>query len=146
MKFDLNYKLTQNFTLSEFICTSSPSFKKSLIDQINNSERVLCLKMLCTCLLQPIRDQFGRIKISSGFRTAHLNFQIGGHPNSDHLNAAAADFFGMKGNDLQDTYKWIQEKKLPYRNLIYYPKRRFIHISINTPYKEDKNIAFIKED
>jgi len=48
--------------------------------------------VLCEKILQPVRDHFGRVKVTSGFRSPELCQAIGSSPNSQHARAEAADF------------------------------------------------------
>jgi len=83
--------------------------------------------------LQPVRDHFGRVKITSGFRSVELCMAIGSSANSQHAKAEAADFecVGVDNAELAD---WIKDN-LPYDQLIveYYtpgePNSGWIHCS-----------------
>ena len=56
------------------------------------TEHVLNLVNLCNFILQPVREEFGPIRISSGYRSPALNAKIGGSGKSQHCNGEAADF------------------------------------------------------
>ena len=62
--------LTRNFTLSELI-KSDTAIRKG-INNNPNAEQIEKLKALCENILQPVRDHFGRVKITSGFRSVEL--------------------------------------------------------------------------
>ena len=62
--------LTRNFTLSEL--TKSDTAIRNGINNNPNAEQVEKLKALCENILQPVRDHFGRVKITSGFRSVEL--------------------------------------------------------------------------
>jgi len=64
-----NIKLSKNFTLSEFLKSSTAS--RLGINNTPTQEIVDNLKDLCENVLQPARDHFGAIKINSGYRSAH---------------------------------------------------------------------------
>ena len=49
------------------------------------------LAYLCHMVLQPLRDRFGPIRITSGYRCPELNRAVGGVKNSQHLQGEAAD-------------------------------------------------------
>ena len=49
------------------------------------------LKALCLNVLEPLRKRFGRIIITSGYRSEALNKAIFGEPSSQHLKGEAAD-------------------------------------------------------
>ena len=82
--------LSRNFTLSELI-KSDTAIRKG-INNNPNAEQIEKLKALCENILQPVRDHFGRVKITSGFRSVDLCLAIGSSSNSQHAKAEAADF------------------------------------------------------
>ena len=106
--------LTRNFTLSELI-KSDTAIRKG-INNNPNAEQIEKLKALCENILQPIRDHFGRVKITSGFRSVELCEAIGSSARSQHAKAEAADFecIGVDNAELAD---WIHQN-LPYDQLI----------------------------
>ncbi len=63
-----------------------------------------------------MRDHFGRVKVTSGFRSPELCQAIGSSINSQHAKAEAADFecVGVDNAELAD---WIH-RELPYDQLI----------------------------
>ncbi len=123
--------LSRNFTLSELI-KSDTAIRKG-INNNPNAEQIEKLKALCENILQPVRDQLGRVKITSGFRSVDLCMTIGSSANSQHAKAEAADFecVGVDNAELAD---WIKDN-LPYDQLIveYYtpgePNSGWIHCS-----------------
>ena len=106
--------LTRNFTLSEL--TKSDTAIRKGINNNPNAEQVEKLKALCENILQPVRDHFGRVKITSGFRSVDLCLAIGSSANSQHAKAEAADF-ECPGVDNAELADWIH-KNLPYDQLI----------------------------
>ena len=131
--------LTRNFTLSELI-KSDTAIRKG-INNNPNAEQIEKLKALCENILQPVRDHFGRVKITSGFRSVELCEAIGSSARSQHARAEAADFevVGVDNCDLAD---WIH-RELDWDQLIveYYtpgePNSGWIHCSFTegTPRK-----------
>ena len=123
--------LSRNFTLSELI-KSDTAIRKG-INNNPNAEQIEKLKALCENILQPVRDHFGRVKVTSGFRSVDLCLAIGSSSNSQHARAEAADFecVGVDNAELAD---WIK-RELPYDQLIleYYtpgePNSGWIHCS-----------------
>ena len=82
--------LTRNFSLSEL--TKSDTAIRMDINNNPSAEQIEKLKALCENILQPVRDHFGRVKITSGFRSTQLCIAIGSSANSQHAKAEAADF------------------------------------------------------
>ena len=124
-------KLSRNFTLQELI--KSDTAIRLGIDNNPNADQIEKLKELSENILQPVRDQFGRVKVTSGFRSEELCLAIGSSVNSQHAKAEAADFevIGVDNAELAD---WIN-MNLPYDQLIleYYtpgePNSGWIHCS-----------------
>ena len=106
--------LTRNFTLLEL--TKSDTAIRKGIDNNPNADQVEKLKLLCENILQPVRDHFGRVKVTSGFRSPELCTAIGSSVNSQHARAEAADF-ECPGVDNVELADWIH-KTLPYDQLI----------------------------
>ena len=130
-----NGKLTRNFGYQEMI-------KSSTADRLGISndatrEHVINLVNLCNFILQPIRDEFGIIRINSGYRSPALNKAVGGSKTSQHCNGQAADFESSKISN-PNLAKWIA-KNLEFDQLIleFYdgknPNSGWVHCS----YKKD---------
>ena len=98
--------LSRNFTLQELI--KSDTAIRLNIDNNPNSDQIEKLKALCENVLQPVRDQFGRVKVTSGFRAPELCRAINSSENSQHAKAEAADFecLGVDNAELAD---WIHK-------------------------------------
>ena len=82
--------LTRNFSLLEL--TKSDTAIRNGINNNPNAEQIEKLKLLCENILQPVRDHFGRVKITSAFRSVELCLAINSSANSQHAKAEAADF------------------------------------------------------
>lgn len=159
-------KISKSFDLKEFlvsdkrpdlvpkIITELPLLSLSKIlfdagsDEISfnaHEEAILRLSMLCANCLQPLRDKVGSpAKILSGYRSPMLNSAIGGEEDSDHMYALAADItFPGREEEIFSFYKW-GVKNLAYRQIIYYPTDKFIHLSTNWPGREFKHSAWVK--
>jgi zinc D-Ala-D-Ala carboxypeptidase len=106
--------LSRNFSLQELI-KSDTAIRKG-INNNPNSGQIEKLKSLCENILQPVRDHFGRVKVTSGFRSEELCIAIGSSVNSQHAKAEAADFEVM-GTDNAELADWIY-KNLDFDQLI----------------------------
>ena len=80
-------KLSRNFTLQELI--KSDTAIRLDINNNPNSGQIEKLRLLCENILQPVRDHFGRVKVTSGFRSEQLCTKIGSSINSQHAKAEA---------------------------------------------------------
>ena len=129
-------KLSQNFSLREL--TKSQTAERKGISNEPSEEHIENLKLLCTKILQPIRDHFGIVSISSGYRSQALCEAIGSKITSQHARGQAADFecYGIDNNKL---FNWAI-KNVPFDQAIleFYtgdPDSGWLHLS----YNEDNN-------
>ena len=98
-------QLSRNFSLQELI-KSDTAIRKG-INNNPNAEQIEKLKGLCENILQPVRDHFGRVKITSGYRSVELCEAIGSKTTSQHAKGEAADF-EMFGVDNKELAKYIK--------------------------------------
>ena len=96
--------LSRNFSLLEL--TKSDTAIRLDIDNNPNADQIEKLKALCENILQPVRDHFGRVKVTSGYRSPELCAAIGSSVNSQHAKAEAADF-EVLGVDNAEVADWI---------------------------------------
>ena len=119
-------QLSKNFTLEELTHTDIelPNFP-------NNKQRSH-IQELCSSLLQPIRDKFGRIHITSGFRSKAVNKGVGGKYYSQHTKGEAADIVPLNAN-IDKVMAWIvNESGLQFGQCIIEKvgDKQWIHISL----------------
>jgi len=91
---DLNLRLSKNFTLGEFLRSSTAERQEAVFKEQNNppQEVIASLQYLCTKTLQPLREKLGApMKITSGYRCKTLNDLVGSSDRSQHLKGQAAD-------------------------------------------------------
>jgi zinc D-Ala-D-Ala carboxypeptidase len=118
--------LSKNFTLSEL--TKSSYAVRNGLSNIPSSIEVANLKALCVNVLQPLRDKFGVVNITSGYRAPAVNIGIGGSRNSDHCRGMAADL-EIPGVSNRDVVSWIR-LNLPFKQLILeYGDAGWVHVS-----------------
>lgn len=98
--------LSENFHLSEF--TSSQEAVRKGIRNIPTEEHIRNLEDLCVNVLEPVRFEFGPVRISSGFRSPALNKAIKGSPTSQHVYGLAADI-EIPDVDNCDLAAWIAD-------------------------------------
>ena len=98
-------QLTRNFSLSELI--KSDTAIRLGISNNPNQDQIEKLKLLCENILQPVRDHFGRVKCTSGFRSVELCLAINSSAESQHAKAEAADF-EVIGVDNVEVADWIK--------------------------------------
>ena len=98
-------QLSRNFSLQEL--TKSDTAIRKGIDNQPNADQIDKLKTLCEKILQPVRDQFGRVKVTSGYRSPELCVAIGSSLTSQHSKAEAVDFEVM-GVDNAEVADWVK--------------------------------------
>jgi len=106
--------LSRNFSLSEL--TKSDTAIRKGINNNPSAEQVEKLKILCENILQPVRDRFGRVTVTSGFRSVELCIAVNSSANSQHAKAEACDF-ECPGVDNAEVADWIKNN-LEYDQLI----------------------------
>jgi len=115
--------LSNNFTLWEFLRTfHGDLIEKQLqipLEYINNLQR------LCVNVLQPVRNNFGAVEITSGYRCEELNNRVGGSPTSDHSKGLAADF---RCQNIEAALEFIKNN-LEFKQLIDENGLSWIHVS-----------------
>lgn len=99
-------RLSKNFTLSEL--TKSSTATRLAIDNTPTTADIDNLTDLTQNVLQHVRDRFGKVVVTSGFRCFQLNHAIGGSNFSQHIIGAAADFT-VPGRTLIDVATWIRD-------------------------------------
>ena len=123
--------LSRNFTLQELI--KSDTAIRLDINNNPNSGQIEKLRLLCENILQPVRDHFGRVKVTSGFRSEALCVKIGSSVNSQHAKAEAADFECV-GVDNAELFDWIKNNLSPDQLILEFytpgePNSGWIHCS-----------------
>jgi len=126
---NLNEKITENFTFREFIYSDVAT--RHNIDNTPKDDIIWknLEKLIIDCL-QPIRNEFGPIRILSGFRCQELNRVVGGSKTSSHCFGFASDFEPIDISiKLIDIVNWIYNN-LKWKELIaeYFPGG-WIHLS-----------------
>ena len=102
-------RLTANFTLAEF--EKSQAATRLGIPNSVPEDKILSLQALAENVLQPVRDHFGPVIITSGYRSPELNEAIGGSSTSQHSQAEAADF-EVIGVSNKEVAHWIADNCL----------------------------------
>ena len=132
-------KLSKNFTDKELVVTETG------LPNVPDEKAKAFGLLLAIFILQIIRDEYGRIKVDSWFRSLRVNRKVGGSSTSQHLEGQAADIIPEEA-DFIFVYKWIVEKSgIDFGQCIIYPAKGFIHISLPRLYKSN-NQALIKHE
>ncbi len=142
-------KLSANFTLKE-LTKSDTAIRKGISNEPNTDE-IEKLKLLCETILQPVRDKFGAVTVTSGYRSPELCQAIGSSVNSQHTKAEAVDF-EVEGVDNADVAYWIKDNIPNWDQMIleFYtpgqPNSGWIHCSITSKLERKQFLSAYKED
>jgi len=93
-----------NFSLSELIYSDT-----AIKNNINNMPDISACDNLLNLiwhLLQPVRDKFGAIKVTSGYRCDRVNKLVNGSSTSNHKLGMAADIIPQKAT-FKQVYDFI---------------------------------------
>ena len=142
-------KLSANFTLKE-LTKSDTAIRKGISNEPNTDE-IEKLKLLCETILQPVRDKFGPVTVTSGYRSPELCMAIGSSINSQHTKPEAVDF-QVEGVDNADVAYWIKDNIPNWDQMIleFYtpgqPNSGWIHCSITSKLERKQFLSAYKED
>jgi hypothetical protein len=126
--------ISKNFTLEEMV--SSVTATDRHIDNTPSAEVRANLQLLVNCVLQPVRDLYGKpIHINSGYRCVELNKAVGGAVNSQHVQGRAADISVGGRTENRVLFDLIRGSDIPFDQLIDEYDYRWVHVS----YRETGN-------
>ena len=139
--------LAKNFTLSEL--TKSETAARWGIDNTPTGEVVKNLKALAENILQPVRDHFGVVTVSSGYRNNAVNAKAGGSSTSDHIKGFAADFevYGVQNKVLAE---WIRDNLKFTQVILEFPGQNpndgWVHCSYDPANLKNQCLTAIKQN
>jgi len=108
-------KLSTNFSLNEL--TKSDTAIRHDIDNTPSLQVIDNLQDLVDNVLQPLREKFGPVVVTSGYRSPAVNTKIGGSTTSDHCHGYAADF-EVLGMDNRELALYIRDNNFKFKQLI----------------------------
>lgn len=123
-------RLSKNFVLSEII--RSNTAKRLGISNEPKKEHLKNLQRIITSIIQPMRDDLGPIRISSGYRSPSLNRAINGSNKSQHTKGQALDLQFWKEGQMcnKEIYDWIIDSGLEFDQMINEFDYSWIHLSL----------------
>tara|TARA_R100000734_G_C3302215_1_gene92761 strand:- start:86 stop:541 length:456 start_codon:yes stop_codon:yes gene_type:complete len=140
-------RLSKNFTLREL--TRSNTAVRLNISNEPTKKHLENMQRLILNIIQPMRDELGPIRITSGYRSPSLNRAIGGSSKSQHCKGEALDlqFWEMGQMNNKAIYRWIIDSDLEFDQMINEFDFAWIHLSL----KEKNNrkqvlLAYKDED
>lgn len=86
--------------------------------------------------LDILRTLFGKpIYVTSGFRCTEYNAEVGGIPDSEHLDGKAADIACLTSSDRYWLLKYAYV--VGFRRIGNYKEEKFIHLGVSTTHPQD---------
>jgi len=124
-------RLSKNFTLSEL--TRSGTALRKGIENSPTDKHLIDIQLMITNLIQPIRDEIGPIRVTSGYRSPRLNRSIGGSRKSQHCKGQALDLqFWQDGRMINEKiYDFVINSELKFDQMINEFDFSWIHLSYN---------------
>tara|TARA_R100001224_G_scaffold102421_2_gene74561 strand:- start:1329 stop:1781 length:453 start_codon:yes stop_codon:yes gene_type:complete len=134
--------LSPHFSLAE-MTRSNTAVQRNLDNSAPPSAQV-ALKLLCTKVLEPLREHYGvPVLVSSGYRAPAVNRAAGGAASSQHCRGEAADFT-VAGQSNLAVCRWM-EKNLSYDQLIYeFGEWGWIHVSYSARQMRNQELRAVK--
>ena len=123
-------KLSKHFSLAEMTVTTT-----RLANQPASAEVLNALRKVCSNILEPVRDHFGKaVVVHSGYRSPAVNTAVKGSANSQHCKGEAVDFH-VTGVTVLEVAQWLAASDVDYDQLILenfvpgYPTSGWVHCS-----------------
>jgi len=139
-------RLSKNFVLSEI--TRSNTAARLGINNGPDKEHLQNIQYLITQIVQPMRDDLGPIRISSGYRSPVLNSTIGGSNKSQHCKGQALDLQFWEGGKMNNKkiYDWIIDSGLEFDQMINEFDFAWIHLSLKIEGNRKQILEAYKDD
>lgn len=141
---NLDIRLSEHFSLREMV-RSCRSVQLG-IDNTPDAATIERLRQLCIHVLEPLRCQFGVLRITSGYRCQALNKAVGGSPTSQHLRGEAADVHLSSQDVTQKMLRFLADGIDFDQAIVEHNRRtgaRWLHLSYSTRHKNRRMIFSI---
>lgn len=118
-------RLGRYFTLAELTRTDTGFMNNP------NAEQLVNLTRLTALFLDPLREEAGAIRVTSGFRSDDVNDAVGGARTSYHAMGLAADIISEE-YDVRNLCDFAKDLDLPFDKMImeYVRGRSWLHVQI----------------
>lgn len=137
-------RLTPNFRLGEFLRSAQhPELEAKTFEL--KYDTVIYIVLLAV-EMQKIRDRFGPIRITSGYRPPLLNTALGGADPSTHLEGRACDFEPIRGTS-EGVWRQLvgADWRINYDRLAYYPSQGRFHIEVPASGQDPRHLIFVAD-
>jgi uncharacterized protein YcbK (DUF882 family) len=134
--------LAPYFTIEELLVSRDhPELAASVHDA--PPEVLLNLARLAWSVLVPLRQRFGRIVITSGYRPRALNAKVNGGDSSRHLSGCAADF--VLKHPAKKAWEEVLNSGVPWNwdRLTYYEERGRFHADIDPVSDQQRGLLYL---
>lgn len=122
-------QLSEHFSLEEM--TRSGMAIRLRLENKPTASDIARMRELCEQVLEPLRRRYGRICVTSGYRSLAVNKAVGGAARSQHLTGEAADIY-VSGRVMAQKYSDFLMAHTDFDQLIVEPRHgrpRWLHIS-----------------
>ena len=124
---------SEHFTWEEL--TASTTADQLGLDNTPDLAARLNLIKLAREILEPIRAEFGAIRVNSAYRSPEVNEAIGGSSTSKHMLGLAAaitayDYPNVTNDDIA-TWLWDNGYDLPLEQVITYEDTTHLHVALD---------------
>lgn len=137
-----NFFLTPHFSLKEM--TASATANQLHIMNCPNATQIARLKALCEHVLEPLRQHFGTIRITSGFRSVRLNDALCPNSLSQHTFGEAADIYVPNREKGLEMFRFICQH-CTFDQMLLERKRKtpsfWLHVSYKSDRRYNRNMA-----
>lgn len=137
-----NFMLSPHFSYEEM--TRSKWAEEHGVDNTPDELQLAGLINICWKLGEPLREVFGPITVTSGFRSQKVNDGVGGVGNSKHLSGEAMDIH-LPSLELGKEYFRFIEKNVDFDQLLFEYNCKgvvWIHCSVCLDPKENRHQVF----
>ncbi len=118
-----------HFTLREL--TASRTARAYRLDNTPPPAALACLLLLAQSVLEPLRERFGPLRITSGYRSPELNWYVSLSRKSRHCAGRAADLRPLApGAGTPSLALWAQEHLPCSQIILYNPPLGWLHLDL----------------
>ncbi|MBR1388734.1 MAG: peptidase M15 [Prevotella sp.] len=137
-----NFQITPHFSYEEM--TRSAWAERHHVSNEPDCLQLAAMENLARELLEPLRSQFGPIRINSGFRSQRVNEGVHGVGNSKHLTGEAVDIY-LPSEEVGRAYFRFIKEHINFDQLLFeyhHSGAMWIHCSVCLDKRENRHQCF----